>query len=168
MDSSARTGERARLDSSSRSRSSRRSDGSGSSINTRLRTCCPASTNVRQEWQYPGPVLDEQPVFSSEDVALLRELCEGSDLHFEMTRELLDLERQHRARLRRAGLLPAIGACDHEELLRGRRGRHRACSAERRSKTPPRRAVARRSPTRKCGPWSEETDALPDSSGRPQ
>ena len=57
---------------------------------------------------YPGPVLDEQPVFSSEDVALLRELCGASDLHFEMTRELLDLERQHRARLRRAGLLPAL------------------------------------------------------------
>ena len=59
---------------------------------------------------YPGAILDEQPLFSSEDVALLRELSNGSALHFEMTRELLDIERQHRARLRRAGLLGALEA----------------------------------------------------------
>lgn len=57
---------------------------------------------------YPGSTLDEQPLFSRDDIDLLRELCGGDGLHFEMTRELLDLERQHRAKLRRAGLLQAL------------------------------------------------------------
>src|SRR6185295_12891393 len=55
---------------------------------------------------YAGGLLDEQSTFSRDDIALLREICGESALHFEMTRELLDLERQHRYKLRRAGLLP--------------------------------------------------------------
>jgi DNA sulfur modification protein DndC len=57
---------------------------------------------------YAGPPLDEHPTFSPEDVRLLRDLCGDQPLHFEMTRELLDLERQHRTMLRRAGLLQAL------------------------------------------------------------
>ena len=57
---------------------------------------------------YPGAVLDEQPLFSKDDIALLKEICGDSPLHFEMIRELLDIERQHRARLRRSGLLGSL------------------------------------------------------------
>lgn len=52
---------------------------------------------------YPGPALDEAPVFSAEDMALLRELCDD-DLHFQLARDLLDVERRHRAMARRAKL----------------------------------------------------------------
>ena len=116
---------------------------------------------------YPGPVLDEQPVFSSEDVALLRELCEGSDLHFEMTRELLDLERQHRARLRRAGLLPALERAiaksfyeDEEDATARalRRDEEDTAQASRRE------AFAHP----EVRPLRDDTDAVPDSSERPQ
>lgn len=57
---------------------------------------------------YPGVTLNEHPTFSPDDVALLRDACGGDALHFEMTRELLDLEQQHRTMLRRAGLLDAL------------------------------------------------------------
>jgi DNA sulfur modification protein DndC len=57
---------------------------------------------------YPGTSLNEHPTFAADDVALLKQLCGGNGLHFEMTRELLDLEQQHRTMLRRAGLLTAL------------------------------------------------------------
>jgi len=57
---------------------------------------------------YPGVTLNEHQAFSPDDVALLRDICGGDNLHFEMTRELLDLEQQHRTMLRRAGLLDAL------------------------------------------------------------
>ncbi len=57
---------------------------------------------------YPGISLNEHPTFAADDVALLKQLCGGNGLHFEMTRELLDLEQQHRTMLRRAGLLTAL------------------------------------------------------------
>lgn len=57
---------------------------------------------------YPGVTLNEHQTFSPDDVALLRDICGGDNLHFEMTRELLDLEQQHRTMLRRAGLLDAL------------------------------------------------------------
>lgn len=57
---------------------------------------------------YPGVTLNEHQTFSPDDVALLRNICGGDNLHFEMARELLDLEQQHRTMLRRAGLLDAL------------------------------------------------------------
>jgi DNA sulfur modification protein DndC len=58
---------------------------------------------------YPGPTLDEAPVFSAEDMALLREVC-GDDLHFQLARDLLDVERRHRAMARRARLYDELEA----------------------------------------------------------
>jgi DNA sulfur modification protein DndC len=52
---------------------------------------------------YPGPSLEEAPVFSAEDMALLREVA-GDDLHFQLARDLLDVERRFRAMARRADL----------------------------------------------------------------
>ncbi|MHA7630828.1 DNA phosphorothioation system sulfurtransferase DndC [Corallococcus sp. M7] len=58
--------------------------------------------------QYPGARLDDNLVFSAEDMALLREACGGDRLRFEMARELLDIERRHRSMARRSGLYEAI------------------------------------------------------------
>jgi len=57
---------------------------------------------------FPGPNLDEHVPLGREEVELLREICDGDDLHFEMVRELLDVERRHRSKVRRAGLFDSI------------------------------------------------------------
>ena len=52
---------------------------------------------------------------------LLRELCGEDELHFELVRELLSVERRHKSMLRRAGLFKAFdsafrrGSYDDEE-----------------------------------------------------
>lgn len=56
---------------------------------------------------YPGGRFDDNMVLGAEEMALLRDICED-DLHFQLTRELLDIERQHRAMGRRHGLFKAL------------------------------------------------------------
>ena len=53
---------------------------------------------------YPGQKLDDNLLLGAEEIQLLEELCGEDRLHFEMTRELLSVERQQRSRARRAGL----------------------------------------------------------------
>ncbi len=57
---------------------------------------------------YPGLPVDDNLVIGGEEVKLLREVCEGDRLHFEATRELLDIERRHRSMARRAGLFKEL------------------------------------------------------------
>ena len=57
---------------------------------------------------YPGPDLDDNPVFGAAEMELLREACDGDLLRFELARELLDVERRHRTMARRAGLYSAL------------------------------------------------------------
>ena len=57
---------------------------------------------------FPCPRLDDNTVFGTEEVELLRELCSGNPLHFELVRELLSTEKQHRNMLRRAGIFDAL------------------------------------------------------------
>jgi DNA sulfur modification protein DndC len=57
---------------------------------------------------YPGPALDDNPVFGAAEMDLLREACGDDPLRFQLARELLDVERRHRAMVRRAGLFDAI------------------------------------------------------------
>ncbi len=64
-------------------------------------------THAMQE-SYPGPPLDDNLIFSAEDMELLREACGNDRLRFELARELLDIERRHRSMVRRAGLFDAI------------------------------------------------------------
>ena len=58
--------------------------------------------------QYPGPRLDDNPVFGQEEMALLREVSGDNQLHFELVRELLSVERQQRAHVRRSGLFDRL------------------------------------------------------------
>lgn len=66
---------------------------------------------------YPGGALDDNLVLGPGEMEVLREICGDDDLHYQLTRELLDVERQHRSMMRRAGLFKAL-----EQALR--RGSH--------------------------------------------
>ena len=57
---------------------------------------------------YQGPKLDESPLFGAADMAVLREVCSGDEIGFELARELLDVEQEHRSMARRAGLYKAL------------------------------------------------------------
>ena len=47
-------------------------------------------------------------VFGAHEMALLHEICEDDPLAFELTRELLDVERRYHTSSRRAGLYDAF------------------------------------------------------------
>ena len=64
---------------------------------------------------FPDGRMDDSLAFGREEIDLLRELCGEDMLHFQLTRELLDLERQHRSMARRAGLFKAL----EQSLRRG-------------------------------------------------
>lgn len=55
---------------------------------------------------YPGPPLDDAPVFGHEEMELLRSACraEGEDDLYPLARELLDIEWRMRTKVRRSGL----------------------------------------------------------------
>lgn len=57
---------------------------------------------------YPGRRLDDNLVLGHEEMAVLKTVCEGGGLHYELTRELLSVERQQRAGTRRAGLFDQL------------------------------------------------------------
>lgn len=82
--------------------------------------------------EFPGRRLDDNQVFGAEEIEILKELCEGDLLHFELTRELLDVEGRYRTMARRAGLYEALertirrGFYDDESDATERAHRHRA------------------------------------------
>lgn len=57
---------------------------------------------------YPGKALGENLVFGRDELVLLKEVCGDDRIHYELARELLDVERQYRTMSRRAGLFNAI------------------------------------------------------------
>jgi DNA sulfur modification protein DndC len=57
---------------------------------------------------FPAGRLDDNLVIGAEEMRILREICEDDVLHFELARELLDVERQHRSMARRHGLFKAL------------------------------------------------------------
>lgn len=56
---------------------------------------------------YPGGRLDDGMSFSAEDIELLKEIS-GDPLHFQLTRQLLSIERKHRVMARRAGVFTEL------------------------------------------------------------
>jgi DNA sulfur modification protein DndC len=64
---------------------------------------------------FPDGRLDDSFAFGRAEMDILRTLCGEDELHFQLTRELLDIERQHRTMARRAGLFKAI----EQSLRRG-------------------------------------------------
>ena len=65
--------------------------------------------------EYPEGRLDDSLPFGRDEIEILRDLCGEDVLHFQMTRELLDVERQHRTMARRAGLFKSL----EQSLRRG-------------------------------------------------
>jgi len=59
---------------------------------------------------YPGGSLDDNLVMGATEMELLRELCGKDELHFQLVRELLSIEKRHKSMLRRAGLFDALEA----------------------------------------------------------
>ena len=57
--------------------------------------------------RYPGGRLDDNLTIGAAEMELLRDLCKD-ELHFQLTRELLSIEGQHKSMLRRAGLFNVI------------------------------------------------------------
>jgi DNA sulfur modification protein DndC len=53
---------------------------------------------------YPGAPLDEHLPLGADAVAVLAEVTDGDRVHFELVRELLDIEQRQRTQARRAGL----------------------------------------------------------------
>lgn len=54
--------------------------------------------------EFPGGSLDDEMTTSRSDVEALREICGDDELHFEMIRALIAVERRYRTKSRRAGL----------------------------------------------------------------
>ena len=65
---------------------------------------------------YPGGRLDDNLVMGAAEMGLLRELCGEDELRFQLTRELLSIEKQHKSMLRRAGLFNAIEQAFHRSF----------------------------------------------------
>lgn len=57
---------------------------------------------------YPGSPLDEHVPLGTDMIDSLREVVGQDPLHFELVRELLDIEQRHRAQVRRAGLFESL------------------------------------------------------------
>ena len=57
---------------------------------------------------YPGRHLDDNLVLGADEMGDLKELCGDDTLHYELTRELLSVERQQRAHTRRSGLFDQL------------------------------------------------------------
>jgi DNA sulfur modification protein DndC len=57
---------------------------------------------------YPGEPLYDGAMFGKEELELLKEICGEDSLHYELTRELLDVADRYRAMSRRAGLYEAL------------------------------------------------------------
>ena len=56
---------------------------------------------------YPGKPLDEHLPLGADMIDALSEVVDDR-LHFELVRELLDIEQRHRAQVRRAGLFDSL------------------------------------------------------------
>jgi DNA sulfur modification protein DndC len=57
---------------------------------------------------YPAGCLDDNHVLGSEEMVELRRICADDEMHYELTRELLSIERQQRSQIRRAGLFERL------------------------------------------------------------
>lgn len=57
---------------------------------------------------YPGGRLDDNLVMGVAEMNVLRDICGEDELHYQLTRELLSIEKRHKSMLRRAGLFGAM------------------------------------------------------------
>ena len=80
---------------------------------------------------YPGPkVFEDQRLFGAEEMEVLREVCSGDSLQYELLRDLIDTEHSYRTMLSRRGIFDALESAvrrhfyeDAEDALRLARDR---------------------------------------------
>ena len=60
---------------------------------------------------YPGESIDDTQVLGADALDALREICGEDALHFELVRDLLEVERTHRTMTRRVGLYDELEKC---------------------------------------------------------
>lgn len=65
---------------------------------------------------FPGGRIDDNLVMGAGEMQLLREICGDDDLHYQLTRELLSIEKRHKSMLRRAGLFDAMKNAFHRHF----------------------------------------------------
>ena len=65
---------------------------------------------------YPGNRIDDNLVMGASEMNLLREICGDDELHYQLTRELLSIEKRHKSMLRRAGLFDAMQSAFHRHF----------------------------------------------------
>ncbi len=58
--------------------------------------------------RYPGGFLDDNLVFGCAEIELLKDICADDYLHFQLTRELLSIEKRYSSMMRRIGIFKAI------------------------------------------------------------
>ncbi|MFI9633594.1 DNA phosphorothioation system sulfurtransferase DndC [Nocardia sp. NPDC051929] len=68
----------------------------------------PAIYEAATGQSYPGRPLDEHLPLGSDMIDSLKEVAGADRLHFELVRDLLDIEQRHRAQVRRAGLFEQL------------------------------------------------------------
>ena len=69
--------------------------------------------------RYPGGRLDDNLIIGAAEINVLRNLCGDDHLHFQLIRELLSIESQHKSMLRRAGLFDAIEKAFYRNFYEG-------------------------------------------------
>lgn len=57
---------------------------------------------------FPGGSINDNVAFGADELQLLKQICGDDLLHFELTRDLLDIERSYRTMARRAGLYDTL------------------------------------------------------------
>ena len=57
---------------------------------------------------YSGKSFDDNLIFDEESLDILKELCREEELHYELSRNLLDIERNSRTKIKRGGLIPEL------------------------------------------------------------
>jgi DNA sulfur modification protein DndC len=70
--------------------------------------CLPQIFEETTSQPYPGQRFDDNPLFGAKEMHLLREICGDDQAQFELLRELLSVERQQRADVRRSGIIDRL------------------------------------------------------------
>jgi DNA sulfur modification protein DndC len=58
--------------------------------------------------EFPGAELNQHQLFDKESLDMLKDTCKGDSLHYEMLRNMLDVEQSFQSMIRRRGLFDAI------------------------------------------------------------
>lgn len=57
---------------------------------------------------YPGPPIDDNLAFGSDELEILKQICGDDLLHYQLIRSLIDVERRYKGLARRSGLFNAL------------------------------------------------------------